>query len=134
MIVPKVPAMVEFHPGSADGLCSRKEGQYLAAFVCYVFESGEGKGAKVNLRVFDENGNGYPRTEVHVLNPNEPPVDGSVLFTVGYCRLISCPPVQVKGEAADAAILKAAKDGKMVRVEEPKATKAEEKAAAKAKP
>ncbi len=102
MIVPKVGAMVEFRPANSSGLRSEKKDQWLAAIVCYVFEESRDREAQVNLRVFDENGNGYARTMVTVVPPDDSPAGDSVLSIAGYCRLISCPPIQVKEEEAKA--------------------------------
>ena len=88
MVVLKAGAVVEFRPGNTDGLCSGKEDQWLAAIVCYVFEDSQDKEVQVNLRVFDENGNGYARTMVTVVEPEKEVAGGDVLAEAGYCRPI----------------------------------------------
>ena len=108
MVILKVGALVEFCPGKKDNLCSKKEDQWLAAIVCFVFEGQQDKG-RVNLRVFDENGNGYARMRVAVVQPKEEVASGDGLAEAGYCRLISCPPIRVvEVSAADAATAKSA--------------------------
>ena len=141
MFVPRVGTTVEFRPGNKDGLSSKKEDQWLATIVCFVFE-GQDRGI-VNLRVFDENGNGYPRVRVIVIQPGVVVIQpgtkvaiGGVLAEAGYCRLMKCPPVMVTGNAADAAKLRNAADVEWVGCDQqgvvkPKALTAAEKKAAK---
>jgi hypothetical protein len=116
MVILKAGAVVEFRPGNKDGLCSGKEDQRLAAIVCFVAE--DNKKVWVNLRVFDENGNGYARTEVAVVQPKEEVASGDVLAEAGYCRPVS--RLAVEGNAVDAARLRSAEDKSIVRVEEAK--------------
>jgi hypothetical protein len=88
MIVPTVGRIVLYHPGPHDTLASSKP-EGLAAIVCYVWGD-----RQVNLRVFDENGNGYPRSSVPVCQPEDEMTPE--LVEAGYCRWMEYQVEQAK--------------------------------------
>ncbi len=84
MKLPAVGTMVLYKPGVRDGLRSQVQvpEQRLAAIVCKTFE----RDATVNLRVFDENGNGQSRMKVAVAEEDEVVPGDDPRATMGYCQ------------------------------------------------
>lgn len=91
-IPPTVGRVVWFYPSQYDGIPHEK-GTPLAAIVCYVFSD-----RMVNLRVFDQNGDGHARTSI-VLKQ-----EGDVINEQnGYCTWMPYQLNKAK-EETDAAL------------------------------